>query len=245
MPRGARERRSERPAARQRVRPGMASADAFVPAINELAKDMDEAQEILGKLQEAFAEEADQAEAEAAAKPERLAAGQRVRVGGLAKAPQHNGRCGTVVSYSEEKGRHVVHLDVGLDATGQQLSLRLASLTKLTAAESKAEDDRLAMMTEVQAAEIRAKQQRGERQRKEELRRRWEASERKEAERRRKVEREAERAAQEERDQIVRKKLEQVRYEREEAARCGLLIEAETSFDKQLAAQQVMRASKM
>ena len=37
-----------------------------------------------------------------------MAAGQRVRVDGLVKAPQHNGRCGTVLSYSEETGRHVM-----------------------------------------------------------------------------------------------------------------------------------------
>ena len=78
----------------------------IIEAVEKLAAEMDGAQDILGKLQEACErEEAEAAGAqEGAARsavpvPPTFRVGQRVVVNGLQAAPEHNGKLGTIESY--------------------------------------------------------------------------------------------------------------------------------------------------
>ena len=73
-------------------------------AVEKLAAEMDGAQDILGKLSAALAEDENKAEAEAegaAAAPERakIEVGARVLLSGLQAQPAYNGRVGTVKAY--------------------------------------------------------------------------------------------------------------------------------------------------
>ena len=73
-------------------------------AVEKLAAEMDGAQDILGKLSAALAEDEAEAEAEAegaAAAPERakIEVGARVLLSGLQAQPAYNGRVGTVKAY--------------------------------------------------------------------------------------------------------------------------------------------------
>ena len=78
-----------------------AGLPCIVEAVEKLAAEMDDAQDILGNLKDACEREAAAAPVGAAGAPEPppLRAGQRVVVSGLQSSPEHNGKLGTVDSY--------------------------------------------------------------------------------------------------------------------------------------------------
>ena len=83
---------------------GEGSLPCIQTAVEKLAAEMDGAQDILGKLSAALAEDEAEGEAEAegaAAAPERakIEVGARVLLSGLQAQPAYNGRVGTVKAY--------------------------------------------------------------------------------------------------------------------------------------------------
>lgn len=131
----------------------------IVEAVEKLAAEMDDAQDILGELKQACECERDEAAKHrpppaAAPEPPPLRAGQRVIVSGLQSATEHNGKLGTVESSRyvlrpcgfarpldgtslsphltgrSETGRWVVRMDEG----GSALALRCERVSTLLSA---------------------------------------------------------------------------------------------------------------